>query len=220
MSLFCFLIIPLFIAFRHSLSRSCGRKGLTLAFALGLIASFLRSAIGDVIPAGLFGFLRWVHLFIDRSAFPALLPLAGWALLRKFRGTTFDVELADFALIWLVPVAASRAIAWSASGNPAELVLMPLLWLSIVVGVPRLIDAAEEEFGIRAFGAATLAVLLPLIGTTAVWAFFTHRPLLGSFLFVICAAPATWSTVVSILQAEAAGGVGTTPMAGESDAER
>ncbi len=196
MSLFCFLVVPLFLAFRHSLGyERGGRRGLTLAFALGLVAALLRRAIGDIVPAGLFGFLRWLHLFADRSALPALLPLAAWYALKRYRGAAFDAERTDFILVWLVPVAALRAIVWSAGGNSADLVLAPIFWIAIAVGVPPFIDAVGEEYGIRAFGAGSVAVLVPLLCVTADWAFFAHLPLIGLLSAAAGVAPAVGETV-------------------------
>lgn len=203
MSLFCFLVVPLFIVFRHSLRHNSfgGRKGIALAVVLGLAAALLRQAVGDLIPAGLFGFLRWFHLFMDHSALPALLPLGALLLLKRFRGSTSFAEPTDFALIWLVPVAAFRAIAWSATGDPSNLVLAPLLWLSIAVGVPLFVDVAEGEIGFRSFGAGALAVLLPLAGTTSSWAFFVHRPLIGFLAFAATATPMVWSMTRAFMDA-------------------
>ncbi len=205
MSLFCFLLVPLFLSFRHSLGyERGGRKGLTLAFALALAAALLSRAIGDVVPAGLFGFLRWAHLFADRSALPALLPLAAWYALKRFRGAAFDAERTDFILVWLIPVAALRAVTRSAGGDFSDLVLAPLFWIAIAVGVPPLIDAVGKEYGIRAFASAASAVLVPILCVTADWAFFAHLPLIGLLAFAAGVAPSIWETFRAFRAAESA----------------
>lgn len=189
MIVFCLLWIPLVLLFRRALGfRTRSSAGLLTAVLLGLAAATLRHLAGPLLsPAG-FGPSLFLYSLVDAVALPALLPLAFRSAFALGSGEP-AIEYGEFALFWLTPVAVLHAVFWSARPEPLHLVLVPLLWSSVALGVPYLVRRFREEIGALSILALLAAVLLPFAAGLSYQAFFSHRALLGAALLVPCLLP-------------------------------
>jgi hypothetical protein len=199
MSLFCLLWIPLFFLFRHSLSQDNPPAGGVWALLLGSIAALVQFFLGNLVNPGGFGLSRWVSACIDIIALPAVLPLLAYLLFIAFRVFSGPFDFANFALLWLIPGAAIRALNWSAGNDPVLLVLAPLLWTAIALGIPFFIEKILRSSHWYAPGLGILA--LPLTAATAWWAFYSQKFPLGVLLFALAVLPMTISLVLSFVRA-------------------
>jgi hypothetical protein len=192
MSLFCLLWTPLFYLFRRSISP--GREvdsGGIWALLLGSLVALLQFFLGALINPGGFGFSRWLSGCVDIVVLPALLPLPVYFLLTSFRVISGKADFASFALLWLIPGGALRAVSWGAQRDPILLVLVPLLWTALAAGLPF---SAGRIFRCRRRLLLPLLVLtvpgLPLLAATVYWAFFYQKLVLGYLLLLVTVIPA------------------------------
>lgn len=79
------------------------------------------------------------------------------------------------------------------------LVLTPLLWGALSIGIPRLLQKAEEELGFLSFLAYASAVLLPLVATTAYWAWFSKLYIVAVPAALISLIPSVWYLVTKYI---------------------
>jgi hypothetical protein len=198
MLLFCFLWIPLFYLFRHSLSEANTSVSGIWALILGSIVALAQFFLGDLIYPGGFGLSRWINALVDIVVLPAVLPLFIYMFFLPFRFSASSTEFTNFALLWLIPNAALRAVSWSASSDPVLLVLVPILWTALVCGIPFFVGC------IRAFPRWYLIILsllgiftLPFLAATAWRAFFSQRLLQGFLLLGFTLLPMLGSLVIA-----------------------
>jgi hypothetical protein len=183
MGIFCLLWVPLFFLFRRTFIGGGG--GGVWALLLGSITAILQFFLGYLVRPGGFGFSRWLFGFVEIVSLPVLFPLTLYALLYVFRGLSGGADFANFALLWLIPVAALRAIGWGASNDTILLVSVPLLWTALAVGIPFFINWTANNFRWYSVIISFLCILiLPVSAATAYWAFFSQQTLLG-FLFLL-----------------------------------
>ena len=137
---------------------------------------------------------------MDIVTLPALAPLLVYVILIKFKIITGTIDFTSFTLIWLIPGAAIRAVSWSSQHDPILLVLAPLLWTAIAVGIPFFIKIILNS-KIYVIVPASLAILIiPFAASCSYWAFFTQRASHG-FLFLLAAAvPMLVSTILSFFK--------------------
>jgi hypothetical protein len=201
MSFFCFLWMPLFYLFRRSITNSEGGAGGVLALLLGSVVAIFRFFFGSLVSPGGFGFSRWSSGFVDIVSLPVLVPLIVcllFILLRLLSGTP---DFVNFTLLWFIPAAALRALSWSSQNDPILLVLVPLLWTAIALGIPFFIDLISAHRHILVIIPASLAILaIPVLAATVYWAFFSQKNLLGFLLFFITLAPLIASIVRSMIK--------------------
>ncbi|GHV45723.1 hypothetical protein AGMMS49546_32220 [Spirochaetia bacterium] len=202
MSLFCLLWTPLFFLFKRSLSPAgeAGAGGVW-ALLLGSIVALTQFFLGAFVNPGGFGLSRWVSGCIDIVALPAALPLLVYLGLISLRILTGTPDFTNFVLLWLIPGGALRAVSWSAQGDPILLVLVPLLWTAIAVGIPfflGLIINTAHRWVIFPAGVGILA--LPFLAATVYWAFFSQRTLMGFLLLFVTIIPLGVSTVSSMVR--------------------
>jgi hypothetical protein len=189
MSLFCFLWMPLFYLFWRSTAASGTGSGEVWALLLGSVVAFIRFLLGSFISPGAFGFSRWLSACVDIVALPAALPLLACALLVRLRMLGGTVNYANFALLWLIPGAAMRAVSWSALKDPFLLTLTPTLWTAIAVGVPFFIVMMGKSRRWLLIPQAVAMAVLPFLAATVYWAFFSQRNWLGVLLFALTLIP-------------------------------
>ncbi|MDR0877708.1 MAG: hypothetical protein LBN21_06620 [Treponema sp.] len=202
MSFFCLLWIPLFYLFRRSISGGEAGSGGVWALLLGSLTAITRFFIGTFVNAGGFGLSRWIGGFVDIVGLPVLLPLIVYTLLVLFRILSGAVDFANFALLWLIPVGALRAVSWSAGNDPILLVLVPLLWTAAAVGIPFFIKLILNMMRWWVIVPCTLGILaLPLTISTAYWAFYSQETSLALLFFFISIIPLTISTIFSFVRA-------------------
>jgi hypothetical protein len=202
MSLFCLLWIPLFYLFRHSLSQDNPPSGGVLALLLGGIVAMVQFFLGNLVNPGGFGLSRWVSACIDVIALPAVLPLLVYLVFIVFRFLSGPFDFANFALLWLIPGAAIRAVSWSAENDPILLVLAPLLWTAIALGVSFFIDLMLRSSRWYVQGPLGLGILAQPLTAAAAWrAFYSQRFSLGALLFVLAMLPMMVSLVLLFIRA-------------------
>ena len=202
MSLFCFFWVPLFYLFWRSVA-SGGSSGWAWALLMGSMVGIVKFFNVQLVDPGGFGFSRWASGFVDIIVLPALAPLLVYLLFFFLKIVTDAANFASFALIWLIPVAAVRAVAWSAQGDPVLLILVPILWTAIAVGIPffiTLIMTFSRPGLIALFSFAILCI--PVSAATSYWAFFSHRAPLGFLFLFIATAPMIVSVVLSSIRSE------------------
>jgi hypothetical protein len=202
MSLFCLLWMPLFYLFYRSINSGEAGSGGVWALLLGSLTAISRFFIGTFVNAGGFGLSRWVSGFVDIVGLPVLLPLIVYALLIMFRLLSGTIDFANFVLLWLIPVGALRAVSWSAGNDPVLLVLVPLLWTAIAVGIPFFINLIFNLMRWWVIVPCSLLILaLPIIASTAYWAFFSQKTSLALLFFFISIIPLSISAIFSYIRA-------------------
>ena len=183
-SIFCLLWIPLFYYFRHS--SPLFRTGKVVwAVLLGCAAVIVHYFSGTVVsPAG-FGISLWMCGFLDYVGLPVLLPIIVCLLFVIIRVFPAEVDFAGFSLVWLIPVSAYSSIEWNSPGYPVLLVLVPVLWSGLAVGIPLFIGIImrHRRWFIITFSALGILALV-FAAVTAWWAFYSQQTLAG-FLFLI-----------------------------------
>jgi hypothetical protein len=201
MILFCLLWIPLVYLLRRSLTDEGGAGGVW-ALLLGSAAAVSRFLFGGLVDPGGFGFSRWVSGFVDVVSLPTLVPLAVYLLCILFKVFSGNPDFAGFTLLWCIPVAALRAVSWSSPGGPVLLVLAPLLWTALALGIPFFAGLMMSYARWYVLIPCSLCVLaLPLVAATAWWAFFSQRPLLGLPFLAAALIPAVVSLVFDFIRA-------------------
>jgi hypothetical protein len=200
MTLFCLLWLPLFYLFWRSLNEHTERAGGTWALVLGSIVALLRFFLGSFIVPGGFGFSRWVSACVDIVALPAALPFVICTVFSVLRIVSRDLNFTDMAFLWLIPVAALRALLWSARSDPLLLLGVPVLWTAIVAGMDFFIRIIRDSWGISTIPAIMGAAALPFLAATAYWALFSQYMVMGFVLFVVTLVPASASMITAFLE--------------------
>jgi hypothetical protein len=102
-----------------------------------------------------------------------------------FHGFSSNVDFASFTLLWLIPVGALRALSWSSMNDPILLVMAPLLWTSLTVGISFFINQIANSYNPLLIFIFFLCIIIMPAGAAAVyWAFFSQQTILG-FLFLL-----------------------------------
>jgi hypothetical protein len=201
MSLFCLLWTPLFYFFWRSIApgNNTGSGGVW-ALLLGSVVALVQFLLGSFINAGGFGISRWAGICIDIVSLPAVLPLLVCALFSFLRIFSASADFVNFTLLWLIPGAAIRTINWSAQSDPSLLVLVPLLWTAIAVGIPFFINIIMDSFSYTAIPLVICIAALPFIAATAYWAFFSQKLVLGFLLSLAACIPMGVSVGISFFR--------------------
>jgi hypothetical protein len=201
MNVFCLLWVPLFYLFWRSVGEDEAPSGGVWALILGSLAAFTQFIVGPLLEPGGFGFLRWLSGCIDIVALPVMLPIIVYFVLTSLNIITGISSFANFAMVWLLPGAVIRALIWTSLNDPIYLVLVPVLWTTIAVGVPFFIKFLREKHWLL-ISLAFLGILaVPIAATSSYWAFFSHRAGLGFLFLLIAAAPMLVSLVLSYMEA-------------------
>jgi hypothetical protein len=189
MNLFCLLWVPLFYLLRRSLAGGGGSGGIW-ALLLGSVTAIIQFFLGNLVSPGGFGFSRLLFGFIDIVSLPVLIPFLLCLLMLVFRGFSGDADFANFALLWLIPVAALRALSWSSRHDPILLVMVPLLWTALAAGIPFFINWIMSDFRLRTAVTSIFCILLlPVAAAGAYWAFFSQQTLIGFILLALTHVP-------------------------------
>lgn len=197
MSLFCLLWTPLFYLFWRSITGSFSLIAGFIAVFLGCIAALVQLYFGFFLDPGEFGISRWFSGCIDIVVLPAVIPLLIYLFLIGSRLLSGPVDFAHFTQLWLIPCAIIRALALNSQNDPILLILVPLLWTVISVGIPLFIKLFASSSKMTLFLASSGVIIVPLAAATSYWAFFSQRNGIG-FLFLLAAAlPAMVSVALS-----------------------
>ena len=202
MSFFCLLWVPLLYLFRHSVAGEGGAGGVW-ALLLGSITAIFQFFFGNLVNPGGFGFSSWLYGIVDVVTLPVLIPFAVYLLLILFRAFSGTPDFANFILLWFIPVAALRAVSWSSLNDPILLVMAPLLWTALAVGISFFIGLIIRYFRWYVIIPSGLCIAaLPLAAASSYWAFFSQQPLLGFALFAAVFTPMLISLVLNFINAE------------------
>ena len=200
MSLFCLLWVPLFYLLRRSIT-GAGSSGGVWALLMGSITAIIQFFLGNLVSPGGFGFSRWLFGFIDIVSLPVLIPLLLCLLIFIGRGFSGEADFFNFALLWMIPVAALRAISWGSRSDPILLIMVPLLWTALAVGLSFFISRMMNNFRWYTAAVSILCILiLPVIAAGAYWAFFSQQTLLGFLLLFAAHIPMGLSLTFDILR--------------------
>jgi len=190
MSLFCLLWVPLVYLLRRTFIDSGNSSGSVWALLLGSITAILQFFLGNLVSPGGFGASRWLFGFIDIVSLPVIIPILVYLAMIIFRSISGDGDFANFALLWLIPVGALRALDWSKLNDPILLVMVPMLWTAIAIGVSFFINWITESFNpFIAILAVLCMLILPAAAATSYWAFFSQHYLLGFGLLAVVYIP-------------------------------
>jgi hypothetical protein len=190
MSLFCLLWMPLFYLFWRCVSPA-GQSGYggVWALLLGSIAGLFQFFNGAFIRPGGFGFSRWLSGCVDLVTVPVLLPLLVYLVMTLFRLNSGTPDFTGFALLWIIPMGALRAVSWGPLADPVLLVLMPLLWTAVAGGIPFLGTLVLWSPWFLRIPAALAGLALPFLAATVYWAFFRQDLSLGYPLLALTLVP-------------------------------
>jgi hypothetical protein len=202
MSFFCLFWLPLFYLLWRNLTGNTVFSGGVWALLAGSIVAMLQFLLGSLTEPEGFGFSRWINGFVDIIAIPVLAPLLIYLLLVIFRVYKENVDFVGFALLWLIPGGAIRAVSWSAQSDPVHLVLAPILWTAIAVGVPFLAGFARHRLIYVIIPAFLGALIVPFAATFAYWGFYVQKTLWGFLFLLVAAAPMLVATVLSFIRTE------------------
>lgn len=198
MSLFCALWVPLFYLFRRAFTGGNSSGGVW-ALLLGGVTAVFQFFIGGVVSPGGFGFSRWLYGFVEIVSLVALFPFFVCLLIYLLKGFSGNIDFTDFALLYLIPVGALRALTWSSSGGPILLVAVPLLWTALAVGVSFFVNWTVNNPRWYVIVLSVIGVsLLPALAALSYWAFFSQKTPLGFFLFFLTQIPFCFSLVFSV----------------------
>jgi hypothetical protein len=201
MSLFCFLWMPLFYLFRRAVSSGESGAGGVWALLLGSVTAIFQFFFGAMVHSGGFGFSRWISGFVDIVSLPVLAPLLICFLGTIFRIFAGTADFANFTLLWMIPTGALRAVSWSAQNDPILLVLVPLLWTAIAVGIPFFINIMIADGRPPVIILTALAILvIPVLAAATYWAFFSQKTPLGALLFFAALIPTVFSLILSMIK--------------------
>jgi hypothetical protein len=198
MSFFCLLWVPSLYLLRRSIIGRGSFSGSVWALLLGSITAILQFFLGYLVSPGGFGFSRYLFGFIDIVSLPIIIPLVIYFLMIVLRSiSTENIDFANFAMLWLIPVAALRAIDWSSGSDPILLIVVPVLWTSLAIGIPFFIHWMINDFILHT-AALSLAgiLLLPITAAASYWAFFSHYTILGFVLLFIANIPLILSLTI------------------------
>ncbi|MDR0731345.1 MAG: hypothetical protein LBF63_06720, partial [Treponema sp.] len=141
------------------------------------------------------GLSRWLSGCIDLVVVPVLFPLLVYLLLAVFRIVSGTVDFTGFALLWISPMGALRAVNWGAQGDPILLVLVPLLWTAVAVGLPFFGGIVLRGRWFTRIPAGLAGLVLPFLAATVYWAFFRQDHRLGFPLLALSLIPLVASCI-------------------------
>ena len=202
MSFFSLFWVPLFYLFWRSVTGSKTGAGGIWAFLLGSITAITHFFLGAFINPEGFGFFRWMSGFIDIVSLPVLIPLFVYFCLIYFKIIAGTANFTNFTLLWLIPVASLKGLTMSSQNDPVFLVLVPVLWTAISVGIPFFINIILNS-KVFVIVLSSLAVLcIPLSAASSYWAFYSQKTTLGFLFLLATAAPMVISITISFIRGD------------------
>jgi len=198
MGLFCLFWIPLAYFFRRTVAvGSAGGSAWALVFGSVLVA--VQFFVGPLVDPGYFGFYRWLSSFVDVVSAPVLVPLVLYLLFVEMGLVSAKTDYASFALLWLVPLSAFRAAQWLSPPSPVMLVIVPMLWASLALGIPAMVGVAKKHRCWYVIAPAAMCIAaLPFAAATSWWAFFSHRTAIGFLFLAISVFPSLVSSAIPL----------------------
>jgi hypothetical protein len=207
MSLFCLLWTPFFYLLWRAVTGSNSSSGGVWALIAGSVIALVQFFLGALVDTGGFGLSLWVSGCVDIVTVPALIPVLIYCIFAVFKiGAIRERGAADFvsfALLWLIPSGAMRALSWSAQRDPILLVLVPLLWTAVAVGVPFFIGIIINGCHYLLAAVVSLGILaVPFAATCSYWAFYAQKTQMGFLFLLAAAAPMLVSMILAFVKAK------------------
>ena len=194
--------MPLFYLFWRSVTGNYAYAGGVWALLAGSVVAMIQFFLGYFIEPGGFGFSRWLSGFVDIAVVPALIPILVYLILVVFRIFSGSINFANFALLWLIPVAAIKALSWSSLNDPVLLVLVPILWTDIAVGISFFIGIIMRGRKWLIFPALIAIFAIPLAAASSYWAFYAQKTSMGLLLLSAATLPMMVSMILAFIKAE------------------
>lgn len=160
------------------------------ALILGCIFAVVHYIRSPLITSGEFGFLQWVIGFVDVIVFPSLIALVICLIFTFLKMFSATINAANFMLLWCVPFGVFQMMSHSTQAGVLYLVIVPLIWISLAVGLRFFIYMIPLVKRWIAVFCVIATVLLPFIAATAYWALFCHNDIWGYTLLAIMMLPA------------------------------
>ena len=196
------LWLPFFYLLWRNITGNNVFSGGVWALLAGSIVALLQFLLGSITEPEGFGLSRWINGFVDIITLPVLVPLLIYLLLVVTRIIKGNADFIGFTLLWLIPTGAIRTLSWSAQSDPAHLILAPVLWTAIAVGVPFFVGLFRFRRVFIIIPAFLGVLAVPFAATCAYWAFYGQKTLFG-FLFLFAAiAPMLVAMVLSFIRTE------------------
>ena len=168
---------------------------------MGSIVAIVQYFLGPLVEPGGFGLSRWMSGFVDIVGLPVLIPLFVYLLLIIFRLFSGNYDFANFIFLWLIPLSIQRALSWSSLRSPVLLIIVPLLWTALAVGVSLLVNLILQYFRWYVAVLSVLGILALFIAAiTSYWALFSHQTLLGWLLFSAVMIPMLISVILDFIR--------------------
>ncbi|MCL2184653.1 MAG: hypothetical protein FWB86_02195 [Treponema sp.] len=201
MSIFCLLWVPFFYLFRRSFSHNGGSG--VWALILGSITAIIQFFLGYIISPGGFGFSRFLFGFVDLVSVPVLIPCLIYLIILIYQKFSKSIDFANFALLWLIPVGALRAISWGSTNDPIFLIMTPLLWVAVSMGISFFINLMISKFRWYTVIVSIICILiLPALSCIIYWAFFSQQTMMGFGLLIAIHIPLGLSLLFDIKKSE------------------
>jgi hypothetical protein len=190
MSLFCVFWAPTVLFLWISLNSENRRNsGGFPALVLGSLVSVLHYLSYPPVNAAGFDFSLWLFALINIVLIPVAPPFLVFALLSVpgfFKG---KMDPAGFVLFWLIPPGIVRAFGWSAQNSPLYLILVPLLWTTLALGISFFARLVRESFfPWIIFPLAGIFLMLPA-AAAVFWAFYRQMAVAGFILLAVLSIP-------------------------------
>ena len=186
----------------HTVAGNNAAVGGVWALILGLVAALVRFFVGSLVDPSGFGLSRWMSGCIDIVVLPALAPLVVYFALIFFKIISGTADFANFALLWLIPGAIIRSVSWSSLQDPILLILAPVLWTAIAVGVPFFINLIQNSHRLVIIPASLAIIIIPYAAANSYWAFFSQKNSLGILFLFVSAAPMLVSMTLSFIRGD------------------
>jgi hypothetical protein len=199
MSFFCMLWTPLVLFLWNSLNtEKRGSSGGIWAFILGTLVSVFHYLFYPFVKASGFGLSLWFHALVDIVFVPVALPFLVFALFAGLGLFGGGADPAKFVLSALIPAGVVGTIGWSGQNAPLYLVLVPLIWTLLALGVsffPRLVSGNFLSWVITFL---SIIVLAP-VAAFVFQAFYGQIPFTGFLLLALLSIPALIALVTASL---------------------
>ncbi|GHV89419.1 hypothetical protein AGMMS50267_17790 [Spirochaetia bacterium] len=187
MSLFCLLWAPLLLLFWYSLvSGEESGAAYFWAAVLGTVTALIHYFAGYLVKASGLALSRWFFALTDIIIVPAVLPFLVWGIFTRYHCFDREAESVKFAIFWLIPESIACSIKWSVQRNPVFLILVPILWTTVILGIAFFIRFIRERCIIPA--ALGIAAVL-FLAASSFWAFSAQLTLPGVVLLLVTMIP-------------------------------
>jgi hypothetical protein len=198
MILFCILWTPLILLLRLSRNaKNNGTSGRVVALFLGSAVSVLHQLFYPSSSAAGFGLSLWLYALINIVLIPAVLPFLVFAFLSVLGFFKDGADPAQFVLFSLIPAGIIRAAAWNVRHDPLYLVLVPLLWTALALGVVFFARLVRKRSFPRIISLLSAPLLLSLIAAGSFWAFYRQIPAAGFILLAVLLVPSVIALVTN-----------------------